>query len=128
MTNRNFSGSLALSKLKHVVMEKKGKSGMIKGIFIPIAANNLVEGKEGAVYMPCRVVTKAEEDTYGQHGFISQSVDSTVYKNASDDQKEEFKKLPILGNIKDFGGGGDAAAASGAASNNVLTEDDDLPF
>lgn len=123
-----YNGSLALSKLKHVIQKKKGKNGDIDCLVIPIDQNNLVRGKEGAVYMPIRVMTNTEQDQYGQNGFISQSVDSKVYKAASDEEKEEFKKLPILGNVKNFGSGGDAQASSGAASSEVMDENDDLPF
>lgn len=124
---KNYSGSIALTKLKHVLMTKKNKKGKkIVGLFIPIKANLFVEGKEGAVYMPIRVIAREEEDQYGQHGFISQSVDSKVWKDASDKQKEKLKKLPILGNIKDFTPGGDQNAASGNQGN--IDEEDDLPF
>ena len=76
--------------------------------------------------MPVRVLARSEQDDYGQNGFISQSVDSKVYKDASDEQKEEFKKLPILGNIKDF-------SSNSGESNTVEESDntdfnDDLPF
>lgn len=129
MSQRRLSGSIALTKLIHVRMEVTGNSGnKVPGIFIPTEQNNLVKGKEGALYMNINVVTKTEEDQYGQHGFISQTVDSKVYKTATDEQKEEFKKLPILGNLKDFSGGG-GNDNSGAASDNVFTpESDDLPF
>lgn len=123
-----YNGSLALSKLQHVIQKKKGKNGDVECLIIPIDANNLVRGQDGAIYMPIRVMTNTEEDKYGQHGFVSQSVDSKVYSAATEEQKELFKKLPILGNIKNFGAGGDAQAASGAASTEVLSENDDLPF
>jgi len=126
MSQKNYSGSLALSKLKHVIQKKNGVSGEIECLVIPIDANHLVRGKEGAVYMPIRVIAKDEQDQYGQNGFVSQSVDSKIYSAANDEQKEEFKKLPILGNIKDFSGGGDAS--SGAAASETLEENDDLPF
>ena len=126
--SKNYSGSIALTKLKHVVMEKKGKGGKkVKGLFIPIEANILEEGKENAIYMAVRVIARNEADQYGQHGFISQSAPSAVYKAATEEEKEEFKKLPILGNIKDF--------SASDENNNAAAEttfdadgDDDLPF
>lgn len=128
MSERNLSGSIALTKLTHVMMEKKGKTGMIKGIFIPIELNAL-ETKDDAVYLPIRVTAKDETDTYGQNGFISKSVKrAKKWSEMSDEEKEAEKVLtPILGNIKDFSlsGGNDAA---GAAAPGVVTEDDDLPF
>lgn len=126
-TEKKLSGSIALTKLQHVIMEKKGKSGMIKGLFIPIEANLLHE-KDGAVYMAVNVNFKPEQDKYGQNGFISKTTESSIWKELSDDQKEEAKKLsPILGNIKDWSGNNSNDTA-GAASSEVVTEDDDLPF
>lgn len=127
MAQRRLSGSLAITKLIHVPMEVNGKSGKVKGIFIPTDVNHLVQGKEGALYLNINAVIKDEEDQYGQHGFVSQTVDSKKYKNATDAQKEEFQKLPILGNLKDFSGGGNDN--TGAASEKVFTPDsNDLPF
>lgn len=127
MSEKKLSGSIALTKLQHVIMEKKGKSGMIKGVFIPIDANLLVE-KDGAVYMSVNVNFKSEQDKYGQNGFISKTTDTTVWKGLDAAGKEEAKKLsPILGNIKDWEGGS-SNDTSGAAAHGVVPEDDDLPF
>jgi len=128
MSTKRYSGSLALTKMKHVIMDHKNKDGrVIRGIFIPVEANHLVPGKENAYYMPISVNTNDEADQYGQNGFIGQQVDSKTYKEADDAQKEEFKKLPILGNIKDFSG--NANDNSGSASAAVINpEEDDLPF
>ncbi|MCZ4244933.1 hypothetical protein [Pedobacter punctiformis] len=127
MSERNLSGSIALTKLTHVMMEKKGKTGMIKGIFIPIELNAL-ETKDDAVYLPIRVTAKDETDSYRQNGFISKSVKrAKKWSEMTEAEKEAEKALtPILGNLKDFSmvGGNDAA---GAASGPV-GEDDDLPF
>lgn len=126
MSDRNLSGSIALTKLQHVIMEKKGKSGMVKGLFIPINANLLTE-KDGAVYMAVNVKFKSEQDQYGQNGFISKTTESKIWKELDDAGKEAAKALsPILGNLKDFSGGGNDSA--GAASATVLDESDDLPF
>jgi hypothetical protein len=106
----------------------KGESGMVKVLIIPIESNKLTL-KDDAVYMSVRTVIRDEPDQYGQDGFISQSVDSKIYKEATDEEKEEFKKLPILGNIKDFSGSG-KSDASGAQSANLSAseKEDDLPF
>ena len=127
-TEKKLSGSIALTKLQHVIMEKKGKSGMIRGLFIPINANLLTE-KDGAVYMPVNVNFKPEADQYGQNGFISKTIDSKIWKDLDEAGKEDAKKLsPILGNIKDWSGSS-ASDASGAASAPVnADDDDDLPF
>ena len=127
---RTFSGSLALSKLKHVIMKKKNKKGKkIKMICIPIDANFLIEGKEGAVYMPIRVIAKNEEDQFGQHGFISQSVDSKMWKAADDELQEKMRDTPILGGIKDWGFEDKSSDdSSGSMADGEIDEDDDLPF
>jgi len=125
--SRRLSGSIALTKLKSVITERKGKSGMIKGLFIPLDINYLIvlEDKDGntAVYLPVTVGVNDDEDNYGQIGFIAQSVDSKIYKAANEEQKEVFKKLPFLGNLKEFNktvSTNDSAPAAAA--------EDDLPF
>ena len=126
-TEKKLSGSIALTKLKHVIMEKKGQSGMIRGLFIPIDANLLVE-KDNAVYMQVNVNFKPEADKYGQNGFISKTTDSKIWKELDEAGKEEAKKLsPILGNIKDWSGSS-SNDNSGAVTAEVIDDDDDLPF
>ncbi|WP_114937535.1 hypothetical protein [Mucilaginibacter endophyticus] len=127
-TDKDLSGSIALTKLTHVLMDAKGKGGKpVRGIFIPIDVNMLVE-KDKAVYMAVKVKVKSEADQFGQNGFIAKTTDSSIWKGLTEDQKEEAKKLsPILGNIKDFSAG-TANDTSGAAAPNVVSEDDDLPF
>lgn len=132
MSETQFSGSIALSKLKHVLMERKGKSGMVKGIFIPIEANKLVEGKDnnGAVYMNINGKLVSEEDNYGNNGFISYRPNmGKKWSELTEAEKEASKELsPILGNIKVWGGASNANDNSGAASDTVMDDDQDLPF
>lgn len=131
MADKRYSGSLALTKLKHVVMEGKGKDGAVKGLFIPLAANLLTIDDNGNVYMPVSVVTKEEQDQYKQNGFISKSLDTKQYKDATPEQREEWKPLlPILGSIKDFSGGtaNDNSGQAGEPSKVYDPEKDDLPF
>lgn len=140
MSDKQLSGSLALTRLVHVVMEKKGKGGkMVKGLFIPIEANMLIEGKpneEGVtpIYMPINVRYKVVADERGQNGFVSKTIDSKTYKAMTDAEKEASKALsPILGNIKDFSSGGGAAVADtkgdvGQGQVFNADSDDDLPF
>lgn len=132
MSKKTLSGSIALTKLKHVPFEMKGQSGkMVKGIFIPIEANHLTVGKEkeGAnpIYININIIVKNETDEYGQNGFISQQ-GNIKWSDCTDEQKEIFKNLPILGNVKDWlAGSGDDN--SGAASTETFTpESNDLPF
>lgn len=127
MSERKLSGSIALTKLQHVIMEKKGKSGMVKGLFIPIDANLLTE-KDGAVYMSVNVNFKPDQDQYGQNGFISKTTNSKIWKGLDEAGKKAAQDLsPILGNIKDFSGGS-ANDTAGAAAPGIVAEEDDLPF
>jgi hypothetical protein len=103
--NRSLLGSIALTKIKHYMLTVKGKTGPVKGIFIPVDAhdqNHLVKGQGETYYLPVRVLVRDEPDKYGQHGFVAQSVDSKTYKEATEAEKEAFKSKPILGNLKDF--------------------------
>lgn len=128
-TQKKYSGSIALSKLQHVLMKKKGKKGKeIKGIFIPIDQNCLVKGDEGAIYMNISIITKSPQDQYGQNGFIAQN-GNKKWSEASEKDKAKFKELPILGNIKDFEDSkGSSNDTSGKVSDTEYNEEDDLPF
>jgi len=129
MSERTLSGSIALTRLQHVIMEKNGQGGkIVKGIFIPIDINHL-ETKDNAVYLPVRITVKDEADTYGQHGFIAKSVKrDKKWSEMSEADKEAEKGLtPILGNIKDFGSNASANDSAGAAG-PPIDETEDLPF
>jgi hypothetical protein len=137
MSDKRLSGSIALTKLTHVMMEKKGKNGMVKGIFIPCDANMLIEGKISAdgkipYYMPINILVKEKQDDKGQNGFISKTIDSKAWKEMSDSEKEESKKLtPILGSIKDFSqssGSYDTKGDAGDGKTFNADDDEDLPF
>lgn len=124
MSQKIYSGSLALTKLKSaIITTKKGA----KAIVIPLEANYLIE-KDGAIYLPISVIAKEQEDQYGQHGFISQSVSSEVYKELGKDKVKELA-LPILGNIKDFGNGGNDSSGATEIEGVVNPEEDEnFPF
>lgn len=134
---RTLSGSIAITKINHYIMNIRGKDGKkVKCIVIPVEPENpekpnyLVKGKEDSYYMNVRVVVRDEADQYNQHGFIAHSVDSKTYKEATDEQKERFKDLKILGNLRDF----EAAPANdgnmGTMNYEPAPDDDgsDLPF
>lgn len=127
MSEKTLMGSIALTKLTHVIMEKKGKTAMVKGLFIPIEANAL-ELKDGAVYLPVKVTVKDEPDQYGQNGFIGKTLKTgKKWAEMTEEEKKSHQALtPILGNIKDFSNS--ANDASGAAAPGTVAEDDDLPF
>lgn len=136
MSKKTLSGSIALTKLKHIRMNGKGKGGkVIPGIFIPIEANKLIEGKPAedgsvAVYIPIRVLYNEEQDKNGQNGFIAKSVSTDEYKAAKTDaEKEALKEYqPILGNVKEFTQNSTSQDTAGAADSGVYDPDDELPF
>jgi len=124
---KRLTGSIALTKLQHVIMKAKGQNGEVRGLFIPIEKNMLVE-KDGAVYMALNLTVKEETDQFGQNGFIAKTTDSKIWKTLDEAGKEEAKKLsPILGNVKDWSGSS-ANDTSGAATSEEVTEDERLPF
>lgn len=143
MSQRTLNGTIALDRLAHVVMIKKGRNGQdVKGIFIPLEVNKLEEqsyqtqaGTVEEIQLPVRIIVKDKTDDKGQDGFITKTIGSKTYKAASEEQKkaykdfknEETKKLtPILGNIKDFSK--QQTNLNQSASNAPVDEDDDLPF
>lgn len=125
-----MTGSIALSKLQHVMMKKKGKKGKkIECIVIPLDANFLSKGKDGkGIYMDVRVIYKPGGDDFDQNGFISQTVGSKLFKDAKPKEQEKMRKTPILGSIKNWdaptGGGNDNSGSAGSD----IDESDDLPF
>ena len=123
MSQKIYSGSLSLTKLKSaIITTKKGN----RAIVIPIEENFLVE-KDGAIYLAISVIARTEQDQYGQNGFISQSVSSETYKELGKDKVKELA-LPILGNIKTFGNGGNDSSGATQFEGQTDPEEDDLPF
>ncbi len=118
---KQFTGSIALTKLQSVIIQKKGQSGLIRGLFIPIEINGLEE-KDGAVYMPLRIFYNQQADKYGQNGFIRKnSKAQKLFQEMDSQEKENHNKAnPILGSIKDW--------TNPAPQALVIEEDDDLPF
>lgn len=133
-----LSGQIALNRLVHVKMEVKGKTGMVKGMFIPFEANALEmrtydtkDGKVTDISMPIRVIYRPEQDDKKQNGFIAKSIPSDIYKAKKDDDNfEEFQKAmqPILGNIKDWANEAPAGANNDVGEKESYTPEDDLPF
>lgn len=124
MSQKNYSGSIALTKMQSaIITTKKGT----KAILLPIDANYFTE-KDGAVYLNVGVVVRDEQDQYGQNGFISHKLSSEKYKELGAEKAKEVN-LPILGNIKDFTGSSqnDSGGAT-QVQGQVNPEEDDLPF
>ena len=135
--SRRLVGSIALTKMKHYIVNIKNKKGeKVRGIFIPVSPDNPNHltryEKDGEVsyFMPVRVQVRDEADQYNQHGFIAQAVASKTFKEATPEQQEVFNKLPILGNLREFqkheneGNMGDATVGT----DDIEYEGGDLPF
>lgn len=132
---RKFVGSVNLAKLQHVIMEKKNKKGKkVECILIPVDSNFIEKGVDkegkfnGAYYLNVNVITKTEEDEYKQHGFIGQSVSSKMWKEAKEKVQEKMRKLPILGNLKDFDFNAGDYNSEASGNQGHIEENDDLPF
>lgn len=124
MSQKNYSGSIALTKMQSaIITTKKGT----KAILLPIDANYFTE-KDGAVYLNVGVVVRDEQDQYGQNGFISHKLSSEKYKELGAEKAKEVN-LPILGNIKDFTGSNqNDSGGTTQVQGSVDPEHDDLPF
>jgi len=119
-----IGGKINLAKLTHVLMEKQGKTGMVKGLFIPISQNNLFEGKDGNVYLDL-IAFELKEPKDGQTHLVKQSLPKEVRDKMT---KEEQDAQPIIGNLNaNIGSGGNSQPAN-AQPGVVLGESDDLPF
>jgi hypothetical protein len=101
-TNKFYSTSFALTKLKHAITT--AKSGQ-KCLVIPIDDNylELVTNENGtAVYMQTDVCVKPEKDTNDNWGFVKQKLPSKIYKEFGV-EKSKTIELPFLANLKVFG-------------------------
>lgn len=114
-------GKINLAQLKHVFQEKKGTSGIIKCIVIPIKENHLFEGKDGNIYLD--LVAFELKDQKDNSHLVKQSLPKEIREKMS---KEDLEKQPILGNlnVNQNTNSGNANANNG----ETLSEEDDLPF
>jgi hypothetical protein len=113
---------LNLSGLKHAKMEANGKSGKVKGIFIPIDVNKLFLSDKGNVYLDLVAFPYKEPKEYGTH-LIKQSFSKEAREKMS---KEELEGMPILGNLSVDNA--PAEANNDAGEGDVFDEKSDLPF
>ena len=122
--SKNLSTKINLATLVHARMQMKGKDGgMVDGIFVPIAKNHLFVSEKGGLYLdinhfPIKNPAEGQTDTH----LVKQSLPKEIMEAMSEDDK---KKLPILGNTREWGGG---SRSETALSETVLTEDSSLPF
>ena len=117
-----------LAALKHVMMEKKGQSGMVRGVFIPVKANHLFESeKTGAVYLDM-ISFDLKEVKDDQSHLTKQSLPKEVREKMTE---EEQKEQPIIGGLNvNFGGGGGDASGNAAEGKtfDADSEEDMMPF
>src|SRR5574343_1942946 len=89
-----IGGKINLQALIHTKMEVKGKSGQVKGIFIPFAHNHIHEGEKGC-YLDLVAFELKEAKEYQTH-LVKQSLPKTVREKMTDDEK---KNQPIIGSL-----------------------------
>lgn len=121
-----ITGSINFAALKHVLMEKKGKSGnMVKGIFIPIDANLIQEHESGGKYLNIVAFEMEEAKEWATH-IVKQSFKKEVREKMTEEEK---KAVPILGNLK-TGPFTPPADVNDAGEGETYDADgsDDLPF
>lgn len=118
------TGKINLAALTHVKLEKKGKTGIVKGIFIPIQQNYLFEGKDGAVYLDIICFEMKEAKDFATH-LVKQSLPKDVREKMTDTQKKE---QPIIGNLNFQDQSGATATVNDAGKGQVYGDDKDLPF
>ena len=129
---KKLLGSITLTKLISVVTKvKNSKGNLVDAIIIPIEANHLYRSEKNALYLNIKINIREEPDQYDNDGFIVQQVDSKKYKDASEQEKEKFNSLPILGNVRFIASSGDTDGVQPENSvQEVLPPEDgeDLPF
>jgi hypothetical protein len=121
-----ITGSINMAALKYVIMEKRGQSGMVKGMFIPIEANHLQEHSSGGVYLNVVAFEMKEPKDYATH-IVKQSFTKKEREALGEDV---ISALPILGNLKTTANA-PAAVDNNAADGKVIdadVDDGDLPF
>ena len=118
-----IGGKLNLTALHHVLMTKKGQSGQIEGVFIPIEKNKLFKSDKGNVYLDIvgfEIANPQYEDTH----LVKQSIPKAEREKMTED---EIKEMPIIGNFKVFTAG--EATPNSPVTGTISDEDEgDLPF
>lgn len=116
MSNVNLK--INLMNLHAVVQIQKGQLGPVECIVIPIEKNHLFKTDKG-IYLDLSGF-ELKEKKFGTH-LIKQSLPKEVYNAMTEEQR---KAMPILGNIKEWGG----SEHEPVSSMEVIDEKSDLPF
>jgi hypothetical protein len=120
-----ISGRINLAQLKHAIITKKGQSGMIEGIFIPIELNGLFKSDKGNVFLDLIAFDSVNKE-YKQTHAIKQSLPKEKYEAMSEEEK---KLTPFIGHLNANVGGEKAPNQMDEQFDDVSQEgDDDLPF
>ena len=85
-----------------------------------IDKKRLYEGKKGTYLDLTTFINTDETNEYGDHGFISQSLDK--------EEREQGLQTPILGNVKVFYTDQDQQAQQAPQAPQQDNFDDDIPF
>jgi hypothetical protein len=122
----NISLKLNLALLRAVRRTEKGTSGPVECLIIPIKANALFEGKDGALYLDL-IAFELKEKKEGRSDthLIKQSFPTDVYKAMTDEQK---KATPILGNLTVWQEDENPLMQKDSKAAPVIKPQDDLPF
>lgn len=120
-TNKFYSTSFALTKLKHSIIT--AKSGQ-KCLVIPLDDNYLTL-KEENVYMQTDICVRPDKDGNENWGFVKQKLPSEIYKELGSEKAKEVD-LPFLANLKVFEKANNDN--SGAISVEIDQESENLPF
>lgn len=118
----NISVKLNLEALKCVKQLKKGKSGDIMCLVIPIEANNLYQGEKGTYLDLVGFKIKDKKNDSKDTHLIKQSLPKEVFEKMTDEEK---RSMPILGNaiVWDYQNKNNEVHTA-----EVIKEEDDLPF
>jgi hypothetical protein len=119
-TNKFYSTSFALTKLKHSIVT--AKSGQ-KCLVIPLDDNYLTL-KEENIYMQTDICVRTEKDGNDNWGFVKQKLPSEIYKELGAEKAKEVE-LPFLANLKVFE---KTNNDNSGATNVELEAETDLPF
>lgn len=122
----NISGKINLRQLLSVMTKMKGKNGEVDGVFIPIDANHLYRGENGAIYLDITgfEIKERKADRKDTH-LVKQALPKEVYDAMTEEQKKE---TPILGNLIVWGHREPAPQEFADAGGAPEPIEDDLPF
>lgn len=122
----NITGSINLGKLKSAIMKIKNKKGeLVECVVIPIDANYLVRGKDGAAYLNIIGYDMEQKPNRKDTHMVKQSVPKEHFEKFTEEQKKE---VPILGNLILWGSTSNTNGFESDSDSEPQQGNDDLPF